>query len=71
MSNQEPSVTAPLRIAIFGPESTGKSTLAASLAAEFDEPWSPEYVRQFWEERAGRIVAGDLDAIARGQIAAE
>lgn len=60
-----------VRIAIFGPESTGKSMLAEALAAHFDEPWAPEYVRAFWEERAGRIAAVDLDAIARGQIAAE
>lgn len=59
------------RIAIFGPESTGKSTLAEKLAAHFDEPWSREYVRQFWDEHAGRIVADDLDAIARGQLAGE
>lgn len=64
-------MNAPFRIALFGPESTGKSTLAAALAAEFSEPWAPEYVRQFWEERGGRIVAEDLDAIACGQIAAE
>lgn len=61
----------PARIAVFGTESTGKSALAAALAARFGEPWAPEYVRQFWDEHGGRIVAEDLDAIARGQIANE
>lgn len=61
----------PLRVAVFGTESTGKSALAAALAAHFGEPWAEEYVRQFWDEHAGRIVAADLDAIARGQIANE
>lgn len=57
-----------LRIALFGAESTGKSTLAQQLAAHFDAPWAPEYVRQFWDSHDGRIKASDLDAIARGQI---
>ncbi len=61
----------PLRIALFGPESTGKSTLAERLAAHFGEPWAPEHVRSFWDAHGGRIVAADLDAIARGQIAGE
>lgn len=65
------AVTLPQRIAVFGTESTGKSALAEALAAHFQEPWAPEYVRQFWDERRGRIEAGDLDAIARGQIANE
>jgi len=64
-------VQAPRRIALFGPESTGKSWLAERLAARFGEPWASEYVRIFWDEHAGRIRAEDLDAIARGQIAAE
>lgn len=59
------------RIAVFGAESTGKSTLTERLAAHFGEPFAPEFVRGFWAERAGRIEAADLDAIARGQIAAE
>ena len=59
------------RVAIYGPECTGKTTLAAGLAAHFGEPWSSEYVRQFWDERHGIITAADLDAVARGQIAAE
>lgn len=59
------------RIALFGTESTGKSSLAEKLAAHFGEPWSREYVRQFWDEHDGRIVAEDLEAIARGQLAGE
>jgi len=61
----------PARIAIFGPESTGKTRLAQRLAAEFGEPWVPEFVRGFWEECGGTITADDLDEIARGQIATE
>lgn len=59
------------RIALFGTESTGKSSLAEKLATQFGEPWSREYVRQFWDEHAGKIGPEDLDAIARGQIAGE
>ncbi len=64
-------INRPLRVALFGTESTGKSALAARLAAHFGEPWAPEYVRQFWDEHDGRIVAADLAEIARGQIANE
>ena len=59
------------RIAVFGTESTGKTTLAQQLAAHFGEPWAPEFVREFWDARGGQITAADLDAIARGQIAGE
>jgi HTH-type transcriptional regulator, transcriptional repressor of NAD biosynthesis genes len=59
------------RIVIFGTESTGKTTLAQRLAVHFGEPWSPEFVREFWDLNAGTITAADLDAIARGQIANE
>lgn len=61
----------PLRVVVFGPESTGKSTLAERLAARFAAPWSLEYVREFWDIHGGVITATDLDAIARGQRAAE
>ena len=57
-----------LRIAIFGPESTGKTRLAGELAAAFGEPWASEYVREFWDRHGGRIVGADLPEIARGQI---
>jgi nicotinamide riboside kinase len=35
------------RIAILGPESTGKSTLAETLAAHFGGKWVPEYARTY------------------------
>ncbi len=34
-------------ICIVGAESTGKTTLAKSLAHEFNTPWVPEYLRDF------------------------
>lgn len=60
-----------MRIAVFGAECTGKSTLARQLGEHFAEPWAPEYVRWFWDAHDGAITASDLDAIARGQIANE
>lgn len=59
------------RISIFGPESTGKSTLAAALARRYQTSSVPEYARTLLEAQGGRIAAEDLVKIARGQIAAE
>lgn len=59
------------RIAVFGTESTGKTTLARQLAAHFGAAWATEYVRTFWDEHAGHIEAADLATIAHGQIANE
>lgn len=59
------------RIAIFGTESTGKTALAQQLARHFAEPWSPEFVREFWDARGGQITAEDLGTIALGQLANE
>jgi HTH-type transcriptional regulator, transcriptional repressor of NAD biosynthesis genes len=59
------------RIVIFGTESTGKTSLAGKLAAHFGEPWAPEFVREFWNLREGKITAEDLGTIALGQIANE
>jgi len=62
-------MSAPIvRIALFGPESTGKTQLAEALSVRYGEPWVHEYVREFWERREGTIVAADLGEIARGQI---
>lgn len=59
------------RVVLFGPESTGKSTLAERLAVRFGAPWSGEFVREFWDRRGGVIEATDLDEIGRGQVAGE
>ncbi|MEY4938559.1 MAG: hypothetical protein RIQ93_294 [Verrucomicrobiota bacterium] len=64
-------MSTPLRIAIFGTESTGKTTLTQRLATHFDEPWAREFVREFWDIRGGRIEPDDLGTIALGQIANE
>ncbi len=61
----------PDRILILGPESTGKSTLAADLAAYFDEPWVPEFAREYLEKLNRAYEYEDLSEIAKGQIALE
>ena len=38
-------------ICLIGAESTGKTTLAQALAAHFDCPWTPEYLREFCVSR--------------------
>ena len=57
------------KIAITGPESTGKSTLAAHLAAHFQAPWVPEYARAYIEKLDRPYAASDLDEILKGQLA--
>lgn len=56
----------PLRIAVYGPESTGKTELAKKLAAHFRAPLVGEYAREFWDAHGG-IELGDIPAIAREQ----
>ncbi len=60
-----------LRIALTGPESTGKSTLSQQLAAHYRAGWVPEYARAYLAGRRPPYALADLEAIARGQLAAE
>ncbi len=66
-----------LRVALVGPESTGKTTLAERLADRFQTAWVPEYARSYLDWRnARRPVQGicrpeDIPFIARGQLASE
>jgi NadR type nicotinamide-nucleotide adenylyltransferase len=59
------------RVCVCGPESTGKTTLAGQLAAEFGTVVVPEYARTLLEAHGGRIEPDDIGRIARGQAASE
>jgi HTH-type transcriptional repressor of NAD biosynthesis genes len=60
------------RVCVFGPESTGKTTLCRKLAEHFRTAWVPEYARTLLEARAGQVVrVEDMEAIARGHVASE
>jgi NadR type nicotinamide-nucleotide adenylyltransferase len=59
------------RVSVFGPESTGKSTLAPELARACGTVWVPEFARAYLESRGGVLARPDLDVIGQGQIALE
>lgn len=61
----------PARIVLIGPECTGKTQLAQTLAARFRVPWSAEFARLFVESRQRAVEYRDVDAIGRGQLAQE
>lgn len=60
-----------LRIAILGAEATGKSTLAAELAAHYHTLWVPEYLREFVETTQRPPVAAEQLLIATTQLRRE
>jgi NadR type nicotinamide-nucleotide adenylyltransferase len=59
------------RVCLFGPESTGKSTLARDLAAHFRTVHVPEFARGWLDPQGGICTTEDIPIIARGQAAAE
>ena len=59
------------RVAILGPESSGKTTLARRLAEALDTLWVPEYARGYLERQGGRVAVEDMVPIALGQRASE
>jgi len=64
-----------VRIAIFGPESTGKTTLAKQLADHYQTAWVPEFAREYLQEKldSGRGICdlNDILPIAYGQAKQE
>ena len=58
-------------IVITGPESTGKSTLAAQLADHFNTQRVPEYARTYIDQLKRPYCESDLLAIAKGQFDGE
>lgn len=65
------TAAAPLRVAILGTASSGKTTLAAALAREYHTVWVPEYLREFVDVEQRIPVATDQIHIARTQRARE
>jgi HTH-type transcriptional repressor of NAD biosynthesis genes len=59
------------RVAVIGGESTGKTTLAAALAAKLGTCWVPEYGRELWQRRDGKLCFDDMLAIGCEQVARE
>ena len=64
-----------VRIVLFGPESTGKTTLAIQLARHYNTVWVEEYARPYlqniWDQERRTCEPKDILPIAFGQIASE
>ncbi len=64
-----------VRIVLFGPESTGKTTLAIQLAKHYNTVWVEEYARPYlqkiWNKERRTCEPKDILPIAFGQIASE
>lgn len=59
------------KIAIIGPESTGKTALARQLAEYFNAPWVPEFARGYIENLTRPYTYDDVCNIALKQISEE
>ena len=64
-----------VKVVLFGPESTGKTTLARALARHYNTEWVPEYAREYlqekWDREGKTCEPKDLLPIARGQMQLE
>lgn len=59
------------KVAVIGPECTGKSELSEFLATHYSTGWVPEYARGYLENLVRPYEQHDLLTIARGQIRLE
>lgn len=57
-----------LKIAITGPESSGKSTLAKTLADRHQTIYAPEFAREYLTKTDGEYQLSNLVEIAKGQL---
>ena len=59
------------KIAIVGPESTGKSTISPMLAEHYETVWVPEYAREYCEKLSAPCTWEDEINMFRGQLELE
>jgi NadR type nicotinamide-nucleotide adenylyltransferase len=59
------------RVVVFGPESTGKTTLCQKLAEHYGTVWVSEYARGHLDHKGAVCEPSDIPFIARGQAASE
>lgn len=59
------------KIAVVGPESTGKSTMSEQLAAYYNTVWVPEYAREYCENLTAPCTWQDEINMFRGQLELE
>jgi len=64
-----------IKVVLFGPESTGKTTLSIQLARHYNSVWVPEYAREYlqdvWNNERRTCEPKDLLPIAIGQMKLE
>jgi HTH-type transcriptional repressor of NAD biosynthesis genes len=64
-----------VKIVLFGPESTGKTTISQQLARHYNTVWVPEYAREYlqnkWNNFRKTCENDDLIPIAIGQMKME
>lgn len=60
-----------IRIAVTGPECSGKTWMCRALAAEFNAVWITEYSREYLDQLRHRYTYDDLEKIARGHAEQE
>ena len=64
-----------IKVVLFGPESTGKTTLAKQIARYYNSVWVPEYAREYlqkkWNNERKTCEQSDLLPIAVGQMEVE
>ncbi len=61
-----------IKVVLYGPESTGKTTLAEQLAEHYNTLWVPEFMREYlqrkWDSEKKLVTKEDLIPIANGQL---
>ncbi|WP_295669341.1 ATP-binding protein [uncultured Mucilaginibacter sp.] len=68
MRNPSPQI---LKIAVVGPESTGKSTMSSYLAKYYNTVWVPEFARKYCEKLTQPPIWQDEVNMFYGQVALE